>query len=419
MWRPTGSAQGYFYGQDRTGRCGDGIRSDVNTFKPGQWQTIALRVKLNDSRDNYNGEVTLSVDGRVVSRNDLIRLRSQINDASEISRFFFSTFYGGGDPSWAPSRTTTIRYDNFRIISNSGGTTGEDTQQPAPPVERPTPAPMPTPAPTPEVSPENPDRPGNNDNGNGRSVLLNRDMEELPLGFHDDASWKDLWSPATWASGPDEGRVYVDDSVQVGDTGKSVRVLYPANRRTSSDSGAQWHMGISGATANELYLAYWVRFDDDFDYVLGGKLPGLSGSVSFEDRTHEWSGRLMWRENGQVEFYTHIAQDRTRWWWNTEGFQPRFEAGRWHHVEMRFVINTPGQNDGIMEGWFDGVRAAYYDQVGFRAANESTSRISRVFFSTFFGGSSGDRWNATKDEFAWFDNFTVSRERIGYPGPTR
>lgn len=458
MWRASGSAQGYYYGQDRTGRCGDGFRSAAGAFKPGQWQTMALRVKLNSAPDTFDGEVTLRVDGQIVSSNELKRLRSSITDASEISRFFFSTFYGGADSSWAPSKTTTIRYDNFRVVNNAAAGTNPpapvvpaqpaepetqeptvpaepteptepevqeptvpsepETQEPPAPVEPEVQEPVAPIVPTPPATPE-PQEPVDQGGSNANNYVLSRDMDSLPSGFHDKRSWRNLWAPAKWANGADEGRIFVDESVQVGNSGKSVRMLYPANRRTSSDSGAQWHMGINGVEADELYLSYWVRFDDNFDFVLGGKLPGLSGSVSFADRTHEWSGRLMWRENGDVEFYTHMADQRERWWWNTSGFQAQFVAGRWHHVEIRFVNNTPGQSDGIMQGWFDGVQAAYYDQVKFRAADEADSSITRVFFSTFFGGSSGDRWNATKDEFAWFDNFIVSRERIGYPGPTQ
>lgn len=119
MWRVEGSAQAYFYGQDRTGNCGDGERSATGAFTPGQWQSVALRVKLNGGESTYDGEVTLVVDGMDVSRNQNVRLRSSIADASEITRFFFSTFYGGADPSWAPTQTTTIRYDDFRVIDNT------------------------------------------------------------------------------------------------------------------------------------------------------------------------------------------------------------------------------------------------------------------------------------------------------------
>jgi hypothetical protein len=163
----------------------------------------------------------------------------------------------------------------------------------------------------------------------------------------------------------------------------------------------------------EAYLSYWVKFNDDFDFVLGGKLPGFRGSKSFIDRTGDFSARLMWRENGQVEFYTHMAHERDRWWWNTEGFQAKFVPGQWHHIEMHYRLNSPGNADGLMEGWLDGVKAAHYDAVEFRHAGESDVKLNKVFFSTFFGGSSGDRWNATKDEFAWFDDFVISTERIG------
>ncbi|MFK7891177.1 MAG: polysaccharide lyase [Granulosicoccus sp.] len=118
MWRIAGAAQGYYYGQERSGRCGDGLTSDVGVFKPGQWQEVALRVKLNKRDDSYDGTITLSVDGQEVSRNDFLKLRARITDASKISHMFFSTFYGGSDPSWAPSKTTTIHYDNFRIVDN-------------------------------------------------------------------------------------------------------------------------------------------------------------------------------------------------------------------------------------------------------------------------------------------------------------
>ena len=96
--------------------------------------------------------------------------------------------------------------------------------------------------------------------------------------------------------------------------------------------------------------------DKPIDFVLGGKLPGFGGGVSFDDRSHEWSGRLMWREQGKAEFYLHAPAGNdydpgTRFWWNTEGFQATFIPGRWHHIEMHYRLNTPGQFDGLMEGW--------------------------------------------------------------------
>lgn len=250
--------------------------------------------------------------------------------------------------------------------------------------------------------------------------LLDETMDEFPIGPKTDNEWKALWPGTKWANGPDEGRVAVDDQMAYLGRGRSVRISYPQGGKQSGGSGAQWFIDLNGEY-EELYFSYWVRFEKDFDFVLGGKLPGLGGGASFNDRSHEWSGRLMWREEGQVEFYLHVPASNdydpgTRFWWNTEGFQARFIPGRWHHIEMRYRLNTPGKFDGLMEGWFDGVKAARYPAFYFRDAPSSSAQMAWVFFSTFFGGSSSSLWEAVKDEHANFDELIVSNRRIGYPG---
>lgn len=251
-------------------------------------------------------------------------------------------------------------------------------------------------------------------------LLLHASIDDFPVGPKTDDEWKALWPGSKWANGPDEGRLAVDDQMSYLGHGKAIRVLYPQGGQQSNNSGAQWFIDIGGEY-EELYMSYWVRFDDDFDFVLGGKLPGFGGGVSYDDRTHEWSGRLMWREQGKAEFYIHVPAGNDydpgdRFWWNTEGFQATFIPGRWHHIEIHLRMNTPGQHDGLAEGWFDGVKAAHYPTFYFRDTPTQTAKIAWVFFSTFFGGSSGPVWQAQKDEHAWFDDFKVSTTRIGYPG---
>lgn len=251
-------------------------------------------------------------------------------------------------------------------------------------------------------------------------VLLRRDFDGISDGVKSDDEWIPQWPGTSWANGPDEGRLAIDSEIACG-KGKSIRILYPQGGQQSANSGAQWFADLAGPHS-DLYMSYWVRFAEDFDFVLGGKLPGLGGAVSFDDRTHEWSGRLMWREDGKAEFYVHVPADNTydpgdRFWWNTEGFQARFVPGRWHHIELHLRLNTPGEHDGLLEGWLDGTKAASYPGFFFRDTNTSDATITWMFFSTFFGGSSSDIWQARKDEAAWFDEFIVSRQRIGYPGP--
>lgn len=249
--------------------------------------------------------------------------------------------------------------------------------------------------------------------------LLHASIDDFQTGSYDDSAWKSKWNGTKWANGPDEGRLEVDDKIAYGGTGHAIKLLYPQGGKQSANSGAQWFVDLNGPH-EELYMSYWVRFDKDFDFVLGGKLPGLGGSVSFDDRTHEWSARLMWREDGKAEFYIHVPEENDfdpgdRFWWNTDGFQAQFIPGKWHHIELRIAMNTPGESNGIAEGWFDGVKAATYTDFYFRDAPTANAKINWVFFSTFFGGSSSSIWEAKKDEHAWFDELRVSSSRIGYP----
>ena len=254
------------------------------------------------------------------------------------------------------------------------------------------------------------------------ATLLHATMDTFPTGPKTDAQW----TCALARHGVGERPATRDGSrwttqIAYGGQRKVGACALSAGRDNSPDgSGAQWFIDIGGGS-EDLYMSYWVRFDPGFDFVLGGKLPGFGGGVSFADRTHEWSGRLMWRENGKAEFYVHVPAGNEydpgdRFWWNTEGFQAQFIPGRWHHIEIHMRLNTPGQFDGLMEGWFDGVKAAHYPAFYFRDAPTASMKIAWVFFSTFFGGSSSAIWQATKDEHANFDHFTVSNTRIGYPG---
>lgn len=250
--------------------------------------------------------------------------------------------------------------------------------------------------------------------------LLYQPMDYFPVGYVTDSDWKVLWPGTKWANGPDEGRVAVDSDLGYLAKGNSVRIEYPEGGQQPANSGAQWFMDLNGSY-EDVYMSYWVRFSPDFDFVLGGKLPGLGGAHSFDDRTHEWSARLMWRENGRLEFYVHVPSENafdpgTRFWWNTEGEQAILVPGRWHHIELRAKLNNPGQFNGLLEGWLDGELMGRYDTFYFRDEATASASIAWAFFSTFFGGSSSPVWQATKNETAHFDHIIVSRERIGYPG---
>jgi hypothetical protein len=103
MWRRDGRAVTYTYYQDQKDIYGDdGAPVRAFAFAPDRYYAISLHVRLNSAAQRADGLVRLYVDGALVSAQDGIRLRGVGGDKGLISTFLFSTFHGGGDPSWAP-----------------------------------------------------------------------------------------------------------------------------------------------------------------------------------------------------------------------------------------------------------------------------------------------------------------------------
>jgi hypothetical protein len=249
----------------------------------------------------------------------------------------------------------------------------------------------------------------------GPSVVFRQDFTNTPLGPYGADALAADWMGATASTGVRDGRV----SVFGGDgalDGRSLRVGYPRGGVSSQPSGAQWKMRVG--THDELYCAYSVRFGPGFDFVKGGKLPGLAGGAANTGGNKPtgrdgWSARMMWRAGGAVVQYVYHVDQPTIYGedfdWDLGG-QRVFRPGAWHRVEHRVVINRPGQRDGIVQGWFDGGLALDRRNVRFRDVDAFA--IDLFYFSTFFGGSDPS-WAATKDEQVDFDRFVVASGRVG------
>jgi len=91
----------------------------------------------------------------------------------------------------------------------------------------------------------------------------------------------------------------------------ALQLVYPAysvNPSSKSPGGAEFYASpLNLSDAKNVTMEYSVYFPADFDWVKGGKLPGLygghtgcSGGVAAEDC---FSTRLMWRQGGAGELY--------------------------------------------------------------------------------------------------------------------
>ncbi|MFI8992503.1 polysaccharide lyase [Streptomyces sp. NPDC053542] len=204
--------------------------------------------------------------------------------------------------------------------------------------------------------------------------------------------------------------------------GPVLRVRYPARSASPTvarrygrpEGGAQLYLPLRSGPTDSLHLRYYLRFPKGFDFVKGGKLPGLyGGSVTggrrIPDGENGLSTRYMWRRKGRGEVYAYLPTSvehgtslgRGKWKWPT---------GRWTCVEQAVRLNTPDEDNGSVEVFLDGRRVLREDELKFRTSEKL--QIEGVFFSTFFGGSDPS-WATPDADYADFAAFAVSHKRIG------
>ncbi len=225
------------------------------------------------------------------------------------------------------------------------------------------------------------------------------------------------WNDPPWDSGVDEGRVEIIAGADAF-AGRSLRIHYPEGGVGPNEGGAQWKAAL-GDDYDELYLAYRVRFAPGFDFVLGGKLPGLVGGsapTGCINDTDGFSARSMWRVDGLGVQYMYFPEKMNSCGDDYDyalGGQPaHFEPGVWHTLEHHLVMNTPGEHDGHLQAWLDGQMVLDIPDFLFRPGGGDFA-IDTLYFSTFFGGS-GNEWAPTVDETIDFDDFVVCAAPISH-----
>lgn len=117
MWRDEGYPELYLYAADmESGKYGDNIPFMLNgekfQFETGKWYTITEHIKLNSDAKSDDGLVEIWVNGdKVVDINDI----TFVTNDQLIDTFYFSTFFGGHDATWAPAKTSMAYFDDLKI----------------------------------------------------------------------------------------------------------------------------------------------------------------------------------------------------------------------------------------------------------------------------------------------------------------
>jgi hypothetical protein len=152
-------------------------------------------------------------------------------------------------------------------------------------------------------------------------------------------------------------------------------------------------------------LTYEVAFDKGFDFVKGGKLPGLSGGNAPSggaDTSLGFSTRYMWRTGGAGEVYAYVPDKSGKYGASVGRGAWTFVPGQWQLLEQEVVVNHIGQNDGVLRVWVDGRLLINRTDMLYRV--NSNVLVTGLMFSTFFGGHDPS-WASPKMQKAFFRDF--------------
>ncbi|KAF9438052.1 hypothetical protein BGZ76_010001 [Entomortierella beljakovae] len=181
----------------------------------------------------------------------------------------------------------------------------------------------------------------------------------------------------------------------------------------------------------KMMVSYDVLFPTGFDWVLGGKLPGIYGGTPY----HGCSGglqstgtscltmRYMWRQAGTGEVYAYVpAESGSKFCNNPEVMCSDqygksigrgliyFPQGQWNHLDMVMELNEPaGNQNGTLRVHLNGKQVISLNNIPYR----STGMVGfqGLMFSSFFGGA--DPSYATPvDTNVYFKNIQLS---VGQP----
>jgi len=236
------------------------------------------------------------------------------------------------------------------------------------------------------------------------------------------------WNTA-WSSGVKERRVKIEKGWQAyGNNGSCLAIKYPGNKYGTRGTGAQWQHELGGSY-DDVMLSYSVKFKRGFDFVKGGKLPGLAGGTAptgttAATGTNGFTSRMMWltshtgnpgspkqKTTNAISYakyfrsgYDLDGKDEDETYFSTSGSLTELKSNVWYDITQRVKMNDPWTNNGIIQIWVDDVLVVNKQNVRFRT--NGSFGIDKVYFSTFFGG--GWSWRTSKWETAYFDNFIVT-----------
>jgi hypothetical protein len=238
-------------------------------------------------------------------------------------------------------------------------------------------------------------------------------MLRLPI----DATWNVIW---------DAGKNYTSDD-------EKIQVTY-LKEKFASNAGAHFRAQPKGFPYSEVAVSYKVFFPRDWDFVLGGKLPGVwggdPGSGGGNWNSDGWSARVMFREGGEAVAYLYMSTDQGSYngsekcplvknqgtgfddiahhtngagidIWRKKGLQ--LKKGTWNSVTLAVKVNTRGKADGSITLTVNG-KTQTFNKICW---SKTSQKINGLTFASWMGGGSAE-YAPKKTQRADFKDITIT-----------
>lgn len=209
--------------------------------------------------------------------------------------------------------------------------------------------------------------------------------------------------------------------------GRALRVTIPRDKALGLDLRYRFRER-HGSEPGDVYFRYYLRLAPSWLRASeGGKLPGLAGTygkVGWGGRG--WDGQKGWSArggystplppghpaHGKTALSSYVYHSQATAYgdgmgWIGSGFIGLIEPNRWYCLEQRVRLNTPGQDDGLLQAWIDG--RPVLDRQGLRFRDVDAVRIEEVWMNFFHGGTR----LAPADMHAYVDHVVIARRYIG------
>ncbi|KAI8909432.1 hypothetical protein DFJ77DRAFT_433363 [Powellomyces hirtus] len=244
------------------------------------------------------------------------------------------------------------------------------------------------------------------------------------------SNWQDTWK-VTKDSYGQKNRDLVPDPTG-GSSGDVMEVTYPAGSRNPKNGpvgGTGFFAApISLKGAKTVTLSFQILFPKGFNFVKGGKLPGLyggrTGCSGGDSALDCFSTRFMFRTKGLGEIYLYVdrkLQDKSfcqvkpvtlcnpQYGASMGRGAYSFTPGSWMSLTQTITLNTfkgkKPNKDGRVQVYANGKKVIDFDKVVF--IPKPTIGFEGIDFETFFGGSD-DSWCTPSTQQVYFKGFSLT-----------